>query len=209
MVIQIVITATAYVTIKDCAAPAVISKDLSLVVYDRSSRATATSYRSTFRNLLFAKPDDQSRVIGIYELTLRTAREMRDTFGRVYHPHVIDDQHATSVYVRGEENLQGWRPRGDSLLFEHRWVQEKIRRILMVEQAKHVLRLRSLLTGGTDLPGTLIDATGVPTKSESEGVYRSFKIMYTQCRVYTVDDKLRVNYVTDTNRHRTLVTMHV
>lgn len=33
----------------------------------------------------------------------------------------------TSVaYVRGEENLAGWRPRGDSLIAEHQWELEKM-----------------------------------------------------------------------------------
>ena len=33
----------------------------------------------------------------------------------------------TSVaYVGGEENLAGWRPRGDSLILEHQWELEKI-----------------------------------------------------------------------------------
>ena len=33
----------------------------------------------------------------------------------------------TSVaYVRGEENLAGWRPRGDSLILEHQWELEKL-----------------------------------------------------------------------------------
>ena len=34
----------------------------------------------------------------------------------------------SSTYVRGEENLVGWRPRGDSLLFDHQWELEKISR---------------------------------------------------------------------------------
>ena len=33
----------------------------------------------------------------------------------------------TSVaYVRGEENLAGWRPRSDSLILEHQWELEKL-----------------------------------------------------------------------------------
>lgn len=27
----------------------------------------------------------------------------------------------STAYVRGEENLCGWRPRGDSLIFDHQW----------------------------------------------------------------------------------------
>lgn len=36
----------------------------------------------------------------------------------------------TSVaYVRGEENLAGWRPRGDSLILEHQWELEKLEQL--------------------------------------------------------------------------------
>ena len=34
----------------------------------------------------------------------------------------------SNTYVRGEENLVGWRPRGDSLIFDHQWELEKITR---------------------------------------------------------------------------------
>ena len=39
---------------------------------------------------------------------------------------VID---TSSSYVRGEEMLQGWRPRSDSLIFEHQWELERISRL--------------------------------------------------------------------------------
>ena len=41
----------------------------------------------------------------------------------------------SSTYVRGEENLHGWRPRGDSLIFEHQWDLEKIQRLAEVRLA--------------------------------------------------------------------------
>ena len=34
----------------------------------------------------------------------------------------------SNTYVRGEENLVGWRPRGDSLIFDHQWELEKLTR---------------------------------------------------------------------------------
>ena len=37
----------------------------------------------------------------------------------------------TSVYVRGEENLRGWRPRRESLIFEHR---EQLEKLKMIEE---------------------------------------------------------------------------
>lgn len=40
----------------------------------------------------------------------------------------------TSVaYVRGEENLAGWRPRGDSLIAEHQWELEKMEQLHEVD----------------------------------------------------------------------------
>ena len=41
--------------------------------------------------------------------------------------------------------LQGWRPRGDSLIVEHQWELEKLTRLEMVEKARHVLLLRDQL----------------------------------------------------------------
>jgi kinesin family protein 1 len=56
-------------------------------------------------------------------------------FGRV-----ID---TSSTYVRGEEMLQGWRPRSDSLIFEHQWELEKLTRLQQVEKTKHLLLVKS------------------------------------------------------------------
>ncbi|MEQ2208957.1 Kinesin-like protein kif1a [Xenoophorus captivus] len=65
----------------------------------------------------------------------------------------------TSVaYVRGEENLAGWRPRSDSLILEHQWELEKLSLLqeVPVEKTKHFLLLRekletTLLTGQVSL----------------------------------------------------------
>ena len=43
----------------------------------------------------------------------------------------------SSTYVRGEENLQGWRPRGDSLILDHQWELEKLTRLEMVGAVKN------------------------------------------------------------------------
>jgi len=52
----------------------------------------------------------------------------------------------SSTYVRGEENLQGWRPRGDSLILDHQWELEKLTRLELVEKARHILLLREKLS---------------------------------------------------------------
>lgn len=51
----------------------------------------------------------------------------------------------SSTYVRGEENLHGWRPRGDSLIFDHQWELEKLTRLEEVGRVRHLLSLRERL----------------------------------------------------------------
>ncbi|XP_041480700.1 kinesin-like protein KIF1A isoform X5 [Lytechinus variegatus] len=51
---------------------------------------------------------------------------------------VID---TSGTYVRGEENLKGWRPRADSLILDHQWELEKLNRLEEVEKARHSLLL--------------------------------------------------------------------
>lgn len=59
----------------------------------------------------------------------------------------------TSVaYVRGEENLAGWRPRGDSLILEHQWELEKLE--LLHEVPKGRRRSGELLGTSPRIPAT-------------------------------------------------------
>jgi kinesin family member 1 len=51
----------------------------------------------------------------------------------------------STTYVRGEENLKNWRPRGDSLIFDHQWELEKLTRLEMVERVRYLLLLRERL----------------------------------------------------------------
>lgn len=51
----------------------------------------------------------------------------------------------SSTYVRGEENLHGWRPRGDSLIFDHQWELEKLTRLQAVERVRHMLLVKDKL----------------------------------------------------------------
>lgn len=47
----------------------------------------------------------------------------------IYNKSVMD---TSLTYVRGEENIKGWRPRGDSLIIEHQWELERFHRISLV-----------------------------------------------------------------------------
>ncbi len=40
----------------------------------------------------------------------------------------------SGVYVRGEENLRGWRPRRDSLIHDH---QEQLDKLHMIEEVRY------------------------------------------------------------------------
>lgn len=68
--------------------------------------------------------------------------------------------------MRGEENLHGWRPRGDSLIFDHQWELEKLTRLEEVERVRHTLLLRERL--GLDRSSNHIKAQPEYTKSEKE-----------------------------------------
>ncbi|VDI29768.1 kinesin family member 1, partial [Mytilus galloprovincialis] len=97
------------------------------------------SLRSLFGGL---KSQDANRVSGIYELYLRKASETGSPGAQRRQRKVLD---TSATYVRGEENLNGWRPRGDSLIFDHQWELEKLTRLEMVERCRHVLHLREKL----------------------------------------------------------------
>ena len=74
----------------------------------------------------------------------------------------------SATYVRGEENLAGWRPRGDGLLFEHQWELEKLTRLQEVGRVRHLLMLREKLG---------LDGAGPPQQEIS-------KLEKVRCSVY-------------------------
>ncbi|KAK3749140.1 hypothetical protein QZH41_009819 [Actinostola sp. cb2023] len=77
---------------------------------------------------------------GIYQLTLHPA----DAHGRVRRPRkvVVD---TSTIYVRGEENLQGWKPKGLSIIDEHQKQLDKLERIHEVGKARHILTVAQRL----------------------------------------------------------------
>lgn len=52
-----------------------------------------------------------------------------------------------------------WRPRGDSLIFEHQWELEKLTKLQQVERFRLFLRLRHKLKDKKDSPETPISPT--------------------------------------------------
>ncbi|XP_041378535.1 kinesin-like protein unc-104 isoform X3 [Gigantopelta aegis] len=141
---RVYMTLSAYLEVDNSAQPACITKDLTLIVHSRDTKISAPStHFRALRNLFGpAKTVDCNRVSAIYELFLRKFSESSSPGVQRRQRRVLD---TSSTYVRGEENLNGWRPRGDSLLVDHQWELEKLTRLQLVEKARHILLLREKL----------------------------------------------------------------
>ncbi|KAM4571750.1 kinesin-like protein KIF1B isoform 5-T5 [Fundulus diaphanus] len=139
---KIYMTLSAYLELDHCIQPAIITKDICMVFYSRDAKISPPR---SLRNLFgsgYSKTPDCNRVTGIYELSLCKMSDTGSPGMQRRRRKVLD----TSVaYVRGEENLAGWRPRGDSLILEHQWELEKLEQLHEVEKTRHLLLLREKL----------------------------------------------------------------
>ncbi|XP_020283815.1 kinesin-like protein unc-104 isoform X8 [Pseudomyrmex gracilis] len=134
---QIFMTISAYLELENCGRPAIITKDLSMIIYGRDARVGPRSFKHLFSGSY--RNQEANRLSGVYELVLRRSSEAGVQRRQ---RRVLD---TSSTYVRGEENLHGWRPRGDSLIFDHQWELEKLTRLEEVERVRHTLLLREKL----------------------------------------------------------------
>ncbi|NXI85626.1 KIF1B protein, partial [Rhipidura dahli] len=150
---KIYMTLSAYLELDHCIQPAVITKDVCMVFYSRDAKISPPR---SLRNLFgsgYSKSPDSNRVTGIYELSLCKMADTGSPGMQRRRRKILD----TSVaYVRGEENLAGWRPRGDSLILEHQWELEKLELLHEVEKTRHFLLLREKL--GDSIPKSLSDS---------------------------------------------------
>ncbi|XP_069730753.1 kinesin-like protein KIF1B isoform X3 [Phaenicophaeus curvirostris] len=150
---KIYMTLSAYLELDHCIQPAVVTKDVCMVFYSRDAKISPPR---SLRNLFgsgYSKSPDSNRVTGIYELSLCKMSDTGSPGMQRRRRKVLD----TSVaYVRGEENLAGWRPRGDSLILEHQWELEKLELLHEVEKTRHFLLLREKL--GDSIPKSLSDS---------------------------------------------------
>ncbi|KAM3922169.1 kinesin-like protein KIF1B isoform 2-T2 [Leptodactylus fuscus] len=150
---KIYMTLSAYLELDHCIQPAVITKDVCMVFYSRDAKISPPR---SLRNLFgsgYSKSPDCNKVTGIYELSLCKMADTGSPGMQRRRRKILD----TSVaYVRGEENLAGWRPRGDSLILEHQWELEKMEQLHEVEKTRHLLLLREKL--GDSIPKSLSDS---------------------------------------------------
>ncbi|XP_049270556.1 kinesin-like protein unc-104 isoform X1 [Rhipicephalus sanguineus] len=143
---RVYMTISAYLELENSAQPAIVTKDLCLIIYGRDARLAprlspnARSLRHLFTGAY--KNADANHVTGIYEMILKRAADSGSPGVQRRQRRVLD---TSSTYVRGEENLHGWQPRGDSLIFDHQWELEKLTRLEEVEKVRHLLLLREKL----------------------------------------------------------------
>ncbi|XP_014854580.1 PREDICTED: kinesin-like protein KIF1A isoform X12 [Poecilia mexicana] len=158
---KIYMTLSAYLEMENCTQPAYITKDICMVFYSRDTKLSASR---SIRNLFGTgslRAADGNRVTGVYEVSLCHLADAGSPGMQRRRRRVLD----TSVaYVRGEENLAGWRPRSDSLILEHQWELEKLSLLQDVEKTKHFLLLReklesTLLTGQESLQSCVTEET--------------------------------------------------
>uniref|UniRef100_H0XDJ2 Kinesin family member 1A n=1 Tax=Otolemur garnettii TaxID=30611 RepID=H0XDJ2_OTOGA len=162
---KIYMTLSAYIEMENCTQPAVITKDFCMVFYSRDAKLPASR---SIRNLFGSgslRASESNRVTGVYELSLCHVADAGSPGMQRRRRRVLD----TSVaYVRGEENLAGWRPRSDSLILDHQWELEKLSLLQEVEKTRHYLLLREKLeTTQRPVPEALSPASS--EDSESHG----------------------------------------
>ncbi|XP_050009298.1 kinesin-like protein KIF1B isoform X4 [Alexandromys fortis] len=179
---KIYMTLSAYLELDHCIQPAVITKDVCMVFYSRDAKISPPrSLRSLFGSG-YSKSPDSNRVTGIYELSLCKMADTGSPGMQRRRRKVLD----TSVaYVRGEENLAGWRPRGDSLILEHQWELEKLELLHEVEKTRHFLLLRDRL--GDSIPKSLSDSL---SPSLSSGTLSTSTSMSSQISTTTFESAI-------------------
>ncbi|XP_033095847.1 kinesin-like protein KIF1A isoform X3 [Anneissia japonica] len=168
---HVYLTLSAYMELENCGQSACFTKDLCLQIHERDAKITTTR---SFRNFFgggYYKSSDCNRVSGVYELSLKRSSDALSPGKSFSHHDLRELLESTSpispaysspmgtqrrlrkvidtsgTYVRGEENLKGWRPRADSLILDHQWELEKIKRLEEVEKARHTLSLKDKLSG--------------------------------------------------------------
>ncbi|CAF0915270.1 unnamed protein product [Adineta ricciae] len=156
---SVYLTISSYLEVENSFQPAIVTKDLCLVLYPRGGDSTSR-IRSSLKNFFMAtnstlasmtesSNEHSNRVSAVYELKVRRATPMN---AAMHDPSAVSPGlqrrqrkivDTSKIYVRGEEMLEGWRPRSDSLIIEHQQNLEKLYKIECVEQTKHFLLVKN------------------------------------------------------------------
>ncbi|KAF8570712.1 hypothetical protein P879_02381 [Paragonimus westermani] len=191
---RVFMTISCYLDVDGCTRPVCLTKDIAMVVFPREAKLSVASPRLTHNptNALlrsvqslwtsFYRVAQTSRVSAVYELLLRRPWVTRDN-GHRTRP-VMD---SSLMYVRGEENLKGWRPRGDSLIIEHQWELDRLDRIKLVEQSRHLILLREALHKlGRNESQVSLDQLVLQSRRRNRSLIRKRKAAWSRTRSDTL-----------------------
>uniref|UniRef100_A0A3Q0KR75 Kinesin-like protein unc-104 n=1 Tax=Schistosoma mansoni TaxID=6183 RepID=A0A3Q0KR75_SCHMA len=148
---RVYMTMSSYLKVDGCRQPVCMTKDIAMIVLPRESKFMAPSplltpnpTRAILRSLwsiwsAFSKSLETNHVTSVYDLQLGHTSSKNQNMNN---KSIMD---TSLTYVRGEENIKGWRPRGDSLIIEHQWELERFHRISLVEKTRQWLKLSEIL----------------------------------------------------------------
>jgi kinesin family protein 1 len=118
-----------------CTEPILFETDIYLQIGDRQSQRSSRTVG--FRSLLGNAPKILDKFSQLFQVVLTPP--ITKNLAELWRANTA------STYVRGEEFLDGWRPRGVSMVNEYRRTAERIRRIESTEDTRQYLALRDLL----------------------------------------------------------------
>ncbi|CAH3041179.1 unnamed protein product [Porites lobata] len=147
------VTMSAYLELDNCCQTCCITKDIALSVFGRDSKTTPRSAWGIFSS---SRRPENDKLSDIFELVLHPA----DEHGQLMRTKRRIVKDTSSIYVRGEENLGEWRPRGTSLIEEHQMQLDKLDRVQEVAKARHILSLGDKLMS-SDRPDTVVVDPGI------------------------------------------------
>eukprot|EP00051_Salpingoeca_urceolata_P021973 m.351823 g.351823 ORF g.351823 m.351823 type:complete len:661 (-) comp19898_c10_seq1:91-2073(-) len=157
---RVFVTLSAVIEVAGCARPASIRKTLCLRLCGRDSKPTFAKSSGLSRLFGPKPPPDSNKSSAVYQLVLTPQKSSQLNLAS-------STAAAASVYVRGEENLKGWRPRGSSLIAEHFAEIERQHNLAEVERSRQLLALSQELTANTEQANTASPAGGTEQQQDA------------------------------------------
>jgi kinesin family protein 1 len=154
------LTISAYIELENCSQPSCISKDMCVTIHSRDSRP---SISRSFFSFITGKKMESNASVGLYELCLRKSMDKTEPTRSTL---TVPDPAAS--YVRGEENLRGWRPRRESLIWDHQAQLYTLETLEEMEKARHLLQVREKLDLLDAMKNTVEPPNGPGEVSTSE-----------------------------------------
>ena len=192
---RVFFTVSLYIQLANCAAPVCITRDLAVVVYPRDY--LFHKLKSLFQMKPFSSPTPTNHpvsqlnqcVSSVYACTLQSLQaesKLEEGSATSVSTRVTPPDSAPTKYVRGEENLGGWRPRSDSLIVEHHFELERLERLQEVEKTRNLLLLRERLCLAGNMEALArLDRAG----SRKRDVFAAFKLRLLGTQLASVTKK--------------------